>query len=54
MISFVSLRKSRFYLDELPLEVPEFSELDELVLTPFVFFNLAACRAAASPDIGFS
>lgn len=38
-------------LDE-PLELPEFSELAELALTPFVFFNFAACRAAARPDIG--
>jgi len=41
-------------LDELPLELPEFSELAEPVLTPFVFFNFAAWRAAAKPDIGFS
>lgn len=41
-------------LVELPLELPEFSELAEPVLTPFVFFSLAACRAAARPDIGFS
>ena len=42
------------YLDELPLELPEFSELDEPVLTPLVFFSFAACSAAAKPDIGFS
>jgi len=41
-------------LAELPLELPEFSELAEPVLTPLVFFSVTPCRAAAKFDIGFS